>query len=49
MCNELPLMLPGVVCLEEEQELKASATLPGDGGEKFPLHELLLLASFFPH
>lgn len=32
-------MLPGVVCLEEE-ELKASATSPGDGGEKFLLHEL---------
>lgn len=33
-------MLPGVVCLEEEQELKASATSPGDGGEKFLLPEL---------
>lgn len=33
-------MLPGVVCLEEEQELKASATSRGDEGEKFLLHEL---------
>lgn len=34
MCNELPLMLLGVVCLEKGKELKASATLQGDGESK---------------
>lgn len=27
MCDERPLMLPGVVCLEEGKELGASAAL----------------------
>lgn len=33
-------MLPGVVCLEKGKELKASATLQGDGGKQALLHEL---------